>query len=383
MDWEQAEIWIRAGGRCAICKKFLLDDRHGEVVPIGEVAHNVGRSRSKRSPRGQDPLPLDQRDKAANLLLLCRNEHRVADTRRLEDQRFTVDYLDRLKVEHEQAIHHLTSLVADRGTLVVRVVGNLGDKQGDISKQQVDTALAARDRYPAYLPDTHHSRVEIDLRDLPQDNETYWPAAAAMIDTAVTRLRAAVATGEHHHVSVFAMARIPLLAHLGARLRDTLPTDVYQRHRSNDSWRWPPDAPTTAFEFNALNNDQHASEAVVIVNVSGAIKPHELPAGVADLPTFELRPTTGPDRDAIASPASLNAYGTTLRQLLAALEDQQKGARTLHLFLAAPLSVAVETGRAIDPQIHPHIRVYDRTHEGSYRHVLDLPEADAGLRRIA
>jgi hypothetical protein len=147
MDWKQAEIWIRAGGRCAICKKFLLDDRHGEVVPIGEVAHNVGRSRSKRSPRGQDPLPLDQRDKAANLLLLCRNEHRIADTRRLEDQRFTVDYLDRLKVEHEQAIHHLTSLVADRGTLVLRVVGTLGDKQGDISKQQVDTALAARDRY--------------------------------------------------------------------------------------------------------------------------------------------------------------------------------------------------------------------------------------------
>lgn len=48
---------MRSGGRWVLCKKYLLK---GEITwkeyPLGEGAHIVGRSDSKRSPHGKDPL---------------------------------------------------------------------------------------------------------------------------------------------------------------------------------------------------------------------------------------------------------------------------------------------------------------------------------------
>src|SRR4051794_18801667 len=71
-DAESLKLWVRSGGRCAFCNTYLLEDEFtGQVYKFGEMAHNVGRSESDRSPRGLDPLPLAERNKAENLLLLC------------------------------------------------------------------------------------------------------------------------------------------------------------------------------------------------------------------------------------------------------------------------------------------------------------------------
>ena len=38
------------------------------------------------------------------------------------------------------------------------------------------------------------------------------------------------------HLSVFALAPIPLLVDLGTRLSNKIPTDLFQRHRDKDNW---------------------------------------------------------------------------------------------------------------------------------------------------
>jgi hypothetical protein len=77
---ERLKLWVCSGGRCAICNAYLLADEFtGHYVNLAEMAHNVGRQRASGSPRGTDELAIQERNKAENLLLLCRKDHKVID----------------------------------------------------------------------------------------------------------------------------------------------------------------------------------------------------------------------------------------------------------------------------------------------------------------
>ena len=75
---EVLKLWVRAGGRCEFdgCNKYLLEDEStGFPVSIADVAHIVGRKKNPRSPRGEDSLPIKERNKVENLILLCPEHH--------------------------------------------------------------------------------------------------------------------------------------------------------------------------------------------------------------------------------------------------------------------------------------------------------------------
>jgi hypothetical protein len=79
---EQTKLWVLAGGRCEICNKYLLEDEFtAQPVKLAELAHNVGRQKTAGSPRGLAELPIEERNKAENLLLLC-GDHHGSSTRR-------------------------------------------------------------------------------------------------------------------------------------------------------------------------------------------------------------------------------------------------------------------------------------------------------------
>lgn len=92
---EKTLVWIRSGGRFAICNSYLLKTDYGGVVPVGENAHIVGQSDGKKSPRGDDPLPHEERDQAENLVLLCREQHKTIDRKRPREL-FTIEYQNAL-----------------------------------------------------------------------------------------------------------------------------------------------------------------------------------------------------------------------------------------------------------------------------------------------
>jgi hypothetical protein len=57
---DEVKLWVRSGGRCAICNKYLLDLNFD--VSIGEMAHIVRWSKAAKSPRGQAELALEDRN---------------------------------------------------------------------------------------------------------------------------------------------------------------------------------------------------------------------------------------------------------------------------------------------------------------------------------
>jgi hypothetical protein len=91
-------LWARSGNRCAICRRELVNESTeiDDEAIIGEECHIV--AREVNGPRGNSPLPIDERDKLANLILLCRNHHKEIDD---QFNTFTVEVLKKIKAEHE------------------------------------------------------------------------------------------------------------------------------------------------------------------------------------------------------------------------------------------------------------------------------------------
>lgn len=94
----QKTLWGRAASRCAICKQELVMDATDtdDESLVGEACHIVGQS--EEGPRGKSPLTLNQRDKYANLILLCNVHHKQIDD---QHQAYTVENLQQMKAEHE------------------------------------------------------------------------------------------------------------------------------------------------------------------------------------------------------------------------------------------------------------------------------------------
>jgi len=100
-------LFQQSGGRCAFpaCTKSLKSGASPEdrAIALSEVAHIVGQSVD--GPRGNHPLPLDERDRYENLVLLCEEHHHIVDA---QIQTFTVERLRQMKYDHEALIAETT-----------------------------------------------------------------------------------------------------------------------------------------------------------------------------------------------------------------------------------------------------------------------------------
>lgn len=377
LPWDvRLKVWVRSGGRCVICNRYLLDAKlSGREVTFGELAHIVGQASSVGSPRGQGDLDLAERDNPDNLALVCEDEHEELDKRGTRDL-FGVEFLREIKRAHEARIHHVTSFAEDRSSVVLRVVGRLHGTAVEVSRDAIATAvIKSAERFPRFDLDFDRRGVEIDLRSVPGESAaeaSYYAQAVATIDQVIDhKLGDGVSRDAVQHLSVFAFARVPLLVYLGSKLDDTVPTDVYQRHRSTETWEWPAQE-AVAFRVEVPPPKVAASEAAVLLNVSGTITPEELPDEVGSLARCLIEPVDAvPAPDLISSVAAVRAFEAALRDLLARLEASHKTVRRLHVFAAIPLSAAVTLGRVRADEVHPALVLYDRT-EAGYRRALEI-----------
>jgi hypothetical protein len=187
------QVWVAAGGRCTICNRYLLADNvTGQEVSIGQLTHIVGWSTAPGSPRGDHELPAEQRNSA--------EWTRCA-----------------MKRGHEERIRKLASLGHENRTTILRVVGNIHGRPVELNSSSVTTALLANNRFPDWVL-RGADEFEIDLRAIPGEptsSPAYWAAARSHLEDRLTHLCTQVRKEAVNHVSVFALARIPVLVLLG------------------------------------------------------------------------------------------------------------------------------------------------------------------------
>lgn len=376
---ERQKLWVKSGGRCAICGAYLLEGAltHFELF-LGEGAHIVGAKNSEKSPRGIGELPEKDRGRADNLLLICADHHDEID-RELAAGVLTVERLLEIKRRHEEWIFRVTGLERNRSTVVLRMIGDVRGDPVEVSRPTASAAILASDeRFPEFPLSFDYAGIEIDLRHLAAENAPdspeYWRSAMATIDQVVVhKIKEGVRADAIRHLSVFAFARLPLLAYLGSKLDDTYEVSIYQRHRHpTETWEWPADE-HAAVEFKIDRPDVvDGAEAVLILNVAGTINRGEMPTALAGLPVIEISAEGVPGVDTVRTKADLAAFVQAVRRALSGLEQSGKSIRRLHVLAALPVSAAVALGRARDPHVHPELMMYERTAAGAYSEALVL-----------
>lgn len=84
------------------CRKPLVaksgDEEFGKNIIVGEMAHIVGETNSKKSPRGISPLTTEERNGYPNFILLCEEHHTIIDQ---DEETWPIEKLHIIKRQHE------------------------------------------------------------------------------------------------------------------------------------------------------------------------------------------------------------------------------------------------------------------------------------------
>lgn len=102
-------LWAKAGNRCAICKCRLVssENKSNSDVNVGEECHII--SEKHNGPRYKKGLK--DYDIYNNLILLCRNDHKIVDSL---PESYTEEILRFMKTNHEHKIDEITTKGFDK-----------------------------------------------------------------------------------------------------------------------------------------------------------------------------------------------------------------------------------------------------------------------------
>lgn len=361
-------LYTRAGGYCQLCHTYLLesDDIGYYEFNRGEMAHIVGQSLDTTSPRSDFPLPKESRDEVDNLMLLCAIHHQTIDSRIAQGD-FTVELLRDLKREQEARIKHVTGIPQNHKTCIVRLIGRIRGNIVQITRSECNgaTLFHTPSRFADFSLDFNRQGVEVDLNSLgePEENPYYYPMAMRLVDERIQLIRQGIEGAEIEHLSIFALARIPVLVYFGFQLGNKVGNTIFQKRRTDAKhWHWLKESATRQFEWMQVQNAPDKRKVALILNVSGSIDTGELPDEIiSDFNIYVLKTKDiDPNPDVILTQESLQEFRTCYRLFLATIEAKHKLAPSIHVFPSVPISVALACGLDLMPHVQPEFIIYDR-----------------------
>ncbi len=355
------EVYLAAGGSCSFpgCYENVLQERlTKQKSALGHVAHIA--AESTEGPRGDDPLPLVERSKSHNLMLMCMPHHAFIDKPE-NVSRYSSDALRRMKREHEARIAQRSAVPLDATTYALRLIGRVRGHRVSISEADVWAAITKHEK--RYISD---SVIDIDLGDLPDTGDAaYWAIGKAKVDAVLNeRVFPLAESGKLTRISIFGLARIPLLAYLGHRLGDKLQVALYHKHRdTEEGWSWPDDGREVRFEIVPHGHGAASRVGVLACVSGGAIENVRRSSGPEVV--YEIRPIGElPRRTLVTSPATVANFRTVYQELLSMIEARHGKPAGLDYYLAVPPPMAVVCGRDVLRDVVPPIVVHDWTDDG-------------------
>ena len=369
-------LWIAAGGRCQYpgCNKPLYrDDLTLAKMNRANIAHII--SDSPDGPRGDAVLSEQLAKDYSNLMLMCYDHHHLIDNEGLKDH--PVEALRAMKAEHEHRIERVTGIQWDRKTEVLIYTARIGDYFPCVTFSEAETAVLSNGRCPV-SPYTHElGRGNCQLDD---SDEAFWQQEEEHLRAVIReRIIPPYERGNLKAPSIFAIAPQPLLILLGHLFRDISAADIYQRHREPlpPSWAWQ-DHPE-GFEYGIERPDEAKGEPALVLALSAPVADERIFMQIGEDAAIWRITVPDPNNDYLKSAKQLQQFRELIRPLLDEIKDKYPADTMLNVFPAAPVSVCVELGRAIQPKAHMPLRLWDENKDlGGFVHALDinLPQGD-------
>lgn len=364
------ELWGRAAGRCEFdgCNRPLYKSPvTQERVNIAQKAHIYSFAAS--GARGWGPFRKNRGkiNDAANLMLVCYDCHKKID-QDLSGVRYSAALLTAWKESHEQRVAINTGVSANKKSHVILYGANIGDQSSPLQPEAAKDAL-----FPEWYP-ADERVLEISMHWEGRDRDlSYWSTEGQNLEVEFNRqIRALLDHSPSSHLSIFALAPIPLLMKLGALLTDKIPAEVYQLHREpKQSWKWSEGSDEELFRIVRPTSTAHPP--ALVLSLSDVVAHERVSAALGEERSVWEVTTKRPHNDFLRSRNQLSQFRTVMREVIVEIGRAHGKNTALSIFPAIPVACAVEVGRVRMPKADGVWDIFDQDcKQGGFIHVLTL-----------
>jgi len=238
-----------------------------------------------------------------------------------------------------------------------------------ISSAEINEAVSPR--YSATRNGT-----EIDLTSIPDEGEEFYTLASKKVKRDIERILESVMSDEKtDHVSLFALAPMPVLVYAGNLISNKVPCDLYQKHRDTQDWKWKTDGEIAQYKFHRLKEGANNKKVALVLSLSGKIHLDDLPGDtIEDAFVYEITlDGTTPHTGFLRQKEDLVNFGVVYQRCLREIGTIHGKLDELHLFPAMPAPVAVVCGKELMPKMDPVLVIYDDDkRHGGYRKIMEV-----------
>lgn len=362
----QLILCIQAGGRCEFdgCNRYLFEHHlTHKRFNFAQMAHVV--AFSELGPRGNvtdRPADINNLD---NLMLMCHPCHKQIDD---FPEEFSRETLEEYKKAHEERIFLLTSASPDRQTSALILTSKIGGKPVKISPAEIIEAVSPR--YPATRSGTI---IDLDIDDV---GEEFYKVATKRVKNKIEWFFDSVMPDEKtNHLSFFALAPIPILIYAGSLLSNKVPSDLFQKHRDTQNWKWKTDGEFTKYRVDQIQQGAAEKKVALVLSLSGKIYLDDLPSEIVkDATVYEITlENDSPHTGFLQQKQDLINFGIIYQRTLREIGANHGKLDELHLFPAIPAPIAVVCGQELMPKYDPVLVIYDDDKRvGGYQKILEV-----------
>ncbi len=351
-----------------------LDSLTQEEFNAAYIAHII--ADQPGGPRGDAKLSELLKSDLTNLMLMCDKHHRLID--RDDILGHPVERLKAMKALHEKRIDALTDIAPDKQSHVILYGANIGVQGSPLSLREAALGMVP-DRFPASQQPLVLGFGNSSFEDRTPE---FWKFEEMQVrNMVVQQIRPRIKSGEITHLSVFALAPQPLLMLLGAELSDIAFTEVYQRHKEPQSWKWE-DEPVS-FDFSVVPpTNARNGDAALVFAFSATVTDERVISVLGDEISIWRVTIPRPENDFVRSRAQTEAFRKTMRSLLDQIKTAHGEKATIHVFPAMPVSLAVDFGRIVNPKSDLPLIIYDENKRlGGFVKALEINTSPTGTTK--
>lgn len=352
-DHVKFRLWGKAAGRCQYdgCNEPLwLDSLSKAEFNKAYIAHII--ADKPDGPRGDKVLSDQLKDDISNLMLMCDEHHRLIDKKDVVGH--PVGRLRAMKDRHEKRIEILSAIKDEKRSHVLFYGAKIGEQYSNISFQKASMAMV-----PRFYP-TESRAIELSLKNsvFTDQEDTYWKIEEEHLTRQfVDKVRARLAMSDIHHLSIFALAPIPLLVKLGALLSDIPAAEVYQLHREPPDWRWQQQGGS---DFVVTCPDTINGDAALILSLSATIDDSRITSAITSDHSIWKISVMEAGNDFLKEREQLEQFRLIFRNMLDKIKAAHGESSKINIFPAIPVSVAVEIGRVWMPKADLPMVIYEQ-----------------------
>lgn len=211
----------------------------------------------------------------------------------------------------------------------------------------IENKYAPSDGSPIRIP------IELERKNISED--LFWKEEDFRLRNKVRNLLFPyLQTAGIQHISLFALAPMPLLVRLGTLLNEKLSVDVFQKHRSPDNWNRLHE-PAQDFLVNepAISNRQ----PVLVFSLSDNIK-DRIDSLYGDNASIWEVTVPNPNMDMLRTNKQQEEFRKIIRELLSRISHASSYS-VINVHMAMPAALAIEFGRVWMPKAHKSLRLFD------------------------